>query len=184
MPESNYSLVYEDPLVIRIVKKELTFNADSFEKVYGIPITSEDINKFDNPSESATPVLQGFEYEDTAGDIFGEEIPYVFIPSDSEQEFPLRDALVAGNYQIRIETQVVNQLTNYTIFYEDGQGENNSLEITKAELTFNADYIEKEYGEEITASNILKDGVESQVLQGFAYEEIRATCLGHPSLMC
>ncbi|MGB5645600.1 MAG: hypothetical protein WBM55_00665, partial [Muriicola sp.] len=171
MPESNYSLVYEDPLVIRIVKKELTFNADSFEKVYGIPITSEDINKFDNPSESAIPVLQGFEYEDTAGDIFGEEIPYVFIPSDSEQEFPLGDALVAGDYQIRIETEVVNQLTNYTIFYEDGEGENNSLEITKADLTFNADYIEKEYGEEITASDILKDGGESQVLQGFAYGE-------------
>ncbi|MGB5369448.1 MAG: hypothetical protein WBN18_03385, partial [Flavobacteriaceae bacterium] len=137
MPESNYDIEYGDFLLrVNVRKIELTFNADSFDLEYGEEVFEEDIQKFNNPTESLISVFQGFAYEDNEFDLFDEAIPYVFELIGGEGEIPLGDRLVVGDYLIRIESGAAEDLQNYEITYDDGEeGENNVLTITKAELS-------------------------------------------------
>ncbi len=137
MPESNYDLEYATLLIVEVGKKQLTFNADSFELEYGEEVFEEDIQKFDNPTESLISVFQGFAYEDNEFDLFDEAIPYVFELIGGEGEIPLGDRLVVGDYLIRIESGAADDLQNYEIIYDDGEEgvQNNVLTITKAELS-------------------------------------------------
>ncbi len=171
MPESNYEIIYDDPLIVRVNKKELTFNADSFESEYGVAITGEDIRKFDNPSESNVEVLQGFAYEDDESDLFDEVIPYVFVAfeDEGETEIPLDGRLSVRFYNIRIDSGVVEELQNYTIFYEDEgeEEENNSLEITKATLNVCIDDVEIRDGE-----RLFPDDIVSQIT-GYVFDDTR-----------
>jgi len=157
MPESNYELVYDDPLVLRVTKRDLIFNADSFVRVYGEEITEVDIQKFDNPTESLISAFQGFAYEDDEFILFDEEIPYVFIPLEEGIEIPIGERLVVDEYYIRIENGAVEDLQNYTTFYDDGEGEvpvNNILEITKATLNACIDDVEIRDGDRLFPEDI------------------------------
>jgi hypothetical protein len=167
MPESNYTLVYQDPLVVRVDKKELTFNADSFQSVYGVELTEEDIKKFDNPSESNVPVLSGFAYDDDATTIFPDGIPYVFVPFDGETEIPLDGRLIVGFYNIRIDGEAVAELQDYTIFYQDEEG-TNSLEITKATLNACIANVELRDGE-----RLFPEDIDSEIT-GYLFEDTQA----------
>jgi hypothetical protein len=137
MPESNYDIEYGNFLLrVNVRKIELIFNADSFDLEYGEEVFEEEIQKFNNPTESLISVFQGFAYEDNEFDLFEEAIPYVFVPIEGEGEIPLGGRLVVGDYLIRIASGAAEDLQNYEITYDDGEeGENNVLTITKAELS-------------------------------------------------
>lgn len=167
MPESNYTLVYEDPLVVRVDKKELTFNADSFQSVYGVEITEEDVKKFDDPSESNVPVLSGFAYEEDVTTIFPDGIPYIFVPFEGGTEIPLDGRLIVGFYNIRIDGEAVAELQDYTIFYQDEE-ETNSLEITKATLNACIANVELRDGE-----RLFPEDIDSEIT-GYLLEDTQA----------
>ncbi len=156
MPESNYKISYVDPLIVRVTKKELIFTADSFSSVYGIQIQEDDIQKFEGEGQ----VFQGFAYADDEGDLFDEGIPYVFVAlgDEGETEIAIGNRLNVGFYNIRIDSGTLEDLQNYTVFYQDqGEQENNGLEITKATLNVCIDEVELRDGELLFPEDIDSD---------------------------
>ena len=164
--ESNYEIEYGFYLLtVNVSKKLLIFNADLLQREYGEVITEDDIQKFHNPTESLIPVLQGFAYDENEFDLFNEGIPYVLEPLGGGSIIPLGERLDANVYTLRIEFGAVGNLQNYTISYQDDEGDNNIFEITKATLFACIQSPDLQYGELLTP-----DLINSTIL-GYKYDD-------------
>ncbi len=166
MPESNYEIEYGFFLLrVNVGKRNLTFNADLLQREYGEEITQDDIQKFDNPSESLVPVLQGFAYEENEFDLFDEGIPYVLEPLGGGTIIPLGERLDANVYTLRIDFEAVRNLQNYTISYQDDEGSNNLFEITKANLFACIESPDLQFGDLLTPDLI------NSTISGYQYDD-------------